>query len=486
MREYFLDKFSVAYRVIFAVLVALTVSLLIGTFLLNGFVEHQMRHIYLDSVQTLFTSLEYGVKGSLERGQMLNFQKLLVRQKEVEGVLEVSLFDRDGTLNLSSSGDGSTKIESAMMEQFKKELKPVWTEEGSTLQISAPQVVVSDCIRCHPKWKEGEIGGVLALTFDLSALDATVSRLQFLMSLGTLLLLLFISAIIFAVMYKMVSVPINTIIGHLTRSAKSVGEAAQQSASSSEALADNASQQASSLEQTSASLEELSSMTRMNAENAGQADTLMTDANRVMTESNTIMDQLQEAMAKIVESNKETSSILKTIDQIAFQTNLLALNAAVEAARAGEAGAGFAVVADEVRNLAQRTAAAAGNVTDLLEENNKKVADGVAFVTQAGEAFVNSADGTAKTAQLLSEIATASKEQAIGIEQLTKAVQQLDVVTQENAMGADNASAVAHEMKEQSANLAADIVTLVQLVKGKGAQVESEEERVRGQKYLTS
>ncbi len=474
MREHFLRKFSVSYRVIFAVFIALTISLLICIFLLNGFVERQMKHVYIKSVQTLFTSLEDGVKGSLERGQMRNFQKLLVRQKEIEGVTDVTLFDRNGDLNLSSNDDeGLRKLQPQMMAQLEKEMKPVWQEDGGMLQILAPQKVVTDCIRCHPQWQKGKNGGTLSLSFDLSALNKTVKRLQFFMSAGALLLLLFVSSIIFVVMQKMVKTPINTIVGHLTTSAESVGEAAHQSASSSESLSDNASQQAASLEETASSLQELSSMTGMNADNAAQADHLMTETNQVMAKSTAIMDKLQDAMFKIDESNKDTSKIIKTIDQIAFQTNLLALNAAVEAARAGEAGAGFAVVADEVRNLALRTAEAARSVSEMLEQNGERVSTGVEFVTQAGEAFINSADKTGKATQLLGEISSASKEQATGIDQLAKAVQDLDVVTQLNAAGADNASAVARDMEKQFADLSENIATLIQLVKGKRNRIES-------------
>jgi methyl-accepting chemotaxis protein len=474
MKKHFLANFPVAYRVICAVLVALAFSLFISIFLLNGFVKRQMNHIYIDSVQTLFSSLEDGVKDSLERGQMLNFQRLLVRQKKISGVIEVALFDRSGQLNLSSNGDSSQmNLSSEVVKQFKNKLKPVWKREGATLRISAPQAVVDDCIRCHPSWHKGDLGGILTLTFDLSALYSTVSKLQYFMSIGAFLLLFFISTIIFLVMQNLVSKPINTIIEHLNHSATSVGEAAHQSARSSEALSDNASQQASSLEETSASLEELSSMTKMNAENADLADSLMTETNQVMTDSNEVMDKLQAAMVKIDVSNKETSTILETINKIAFQTNLLALNAAVEAARAGEAGAGFAVVADEVRSLAMRTAEAANNVTKMLEQNSERVGTGVEFVMRAGEAFVNSADKTGKAAQLLSEIATASREQSIGIEQLTKAVHELDIVTQQNAAGADNSANVAHDMEQQFSSLSEDIATLIRLVKGNRFQVKS-------------
>lgn len=467
MKKFSFKKLSVTYRVIITVIIALTISLLGCIFLLNNFVERQMTTVFIDSVHTLFTSLEDGVKGSLEKGQMRNFQKLLHRQKEIKGVIEVTLYDSNGSANLSSNEDDfPPDLDPKFVSRLGTELKPIWQKEHEIIKISAPQLVIADCIRCHPTWKLDTMGGIISLTYDLTSLNKTINRLQLFMSAGALVLLLFISAIIFIVMRKMVSNPINAVISSLTHSAKYVGEAAHKSAGSSETMADNASQQASSLEETAASLEELSAMTKMNAENAFQADKLMIETNQKMTNSNETMDQLQDAMRKIHESHQETSSILKTIDQIAFQTNLLALNAAVEAARAGEAGAGFAVVADEVRNLAQRTATAAREVTEMLTLNSDRVANGVEFVTHAEAAFVASADETKKAAQLLSEIANASKEQSTGIDQLTNAVHDLDTMTQDNAAGADGASTVAHEMEQQFANLSADISTLVQLVKG--------------------
>ncbi len=189
------------------------------------------------------------------------------------------------------------------------------------------------------------------------------------------------------------------------------------------------------------------------------------------------MEQLHEAMKKIEESNKETTSILKTIDQIAFQTNLLALNAAVEAARAGEAGAGFAVVAEEVRNLALRTAEAAKSVTSLLEDNSQRVSTGVEFANNAGDAFLNSAERTAKAAQLLSEIATASKEQSTGISQLAIAVQDLDGVTQHNVADADNASTVAQKLEREFIELKDDVTSLITLVRGSDSQSDLESQK---------
>jgi methyl-accepting chemotaxis protein len=270
----------------------------------------------------------------------------------------------------------------------------------------------------------------------------------------------------------MLSLPINTIISNLHTSAKSVGNAAHKSSISSNSLAENSSHQAASLEETSASLEELSSMTRMNAENAVQADGLMNETNRIMTESNQVMQQMQEAMRKIAESNEETTVILKTIDQIAFQTNLLALNAAVEAARAGEVGAGFAVVADEVRNLALRTADAARDVSTLLAGTSQRVTTGVEFSENAGRAFLESAEKISKASNIVNEITSASQEQDTGIKQLVQAITELDNVTQANTADADKASSVAAEMESQFDKLKNDITSLIKLVRGRGHQLE--------------
>ena len=152
-------------------------------------------------------------------------------------------------------------------------------------------------------------------------------------------------------------------------------------------------------------------------------------------------------MEKISQSSEETSKIIKTIDEIAFQTNLLALNAAVEAARAGESGAGFAVVADEVRNLAMRAAEAAKNTSGLIESTVKRISDGSALVTSTDQAFAEVAANTVKVGDLVDEIAAASKEQALGIEQLNAAVSEIDKATQQNVANADLLASTAGSFK---------------------------------------
>jgi methyl-accepting chemotaxis protein len=171
-------------------------------------------------------------------------------------------------------------------------------------------------------------------------------------------------------------------------------------------------------------------------------------------------------MQEISSASQETSKIVKTIDEIAFQTNLLALNAAVEAARAGEAGAGFAVVASEVRNLAMRAAEAAKNTSGLLDGIVKKVKDGSDLTSKTNEAFNRVAESTAKVADLMGEISAASDEQALGIEQLNKAVSEMDKVIQQNAAGAEESASASGELSGQAATMKSIVTELVALVDG--------------------
>jgi methyl-accepting chemotaxis protein len=198
-------------------------------------------------------------------------------------------------------------------------------------------------------------------------------------------------------------------------------------------LAEGSAQQAAAIEQTSASLEQMSSMTRQNAGHAVEADTLMKSTNQVVLRVNESMGQLTVSMEQISRASEETQKIIKTIDEIAFQTNLLALNAAVEAARAGAAGAGFAVVADEVRNLAMRAAEAARNTAERIESTVKQVKGGRDLALKANGAFAEVARTAGKIGALVGDIANASNEQSQGIEQINKAVAEMDKVVQQNA-----------------------------------------------------
>lgn len=242
---------------------------------------------------------------------------------------------------------------------------------------------------------------------------------------------------------------LRTIVVGMGSSAGELTSAARQLAAASQQMADGSSEQASSLEETSASLEEMSSMSRQNADNAKEANGVAATAAQEAERGNEAMKRMSAAIADIKNSSDETAKIIKVIDEIAFQTNLLALNAAVEAARAGEAGKGFAVVAEEVRNLAQRSAEAARNTSDLIEGSQKNADNGVNVAQEVSSSLQSIVGSIEKVTTLVGEIAAASIEQAQGVEQINTSVAQMDKVTQSNASNAEESAAASEELNAQ-------------------------------------
>lgn len=233
----------------------------------------------------------------------------------------------------------------------------------------------------------------------------------------------------------------NDEVGQLLNSLEKVVEnlslTISANASASESLSQAASEQAASLEESSSSMEELDSMTKQNAHSAEQANEIVLKTHDDMKGAMDSLEKLTAAMNEISGVSKDTFKIIKAIDEIAFQTNLLSLNAAVEAARAGEAGAGFAVVAEEVRNLAMRAADAARETADLIEKTVAKIDEGSKLVSVTNDVFTTVGEGSEKIGDLVSEIAAASKEQASGFEQISRAIAEMDKVTQDNAATAE-------------------------------------------------
>ncbi|PLX48926.1 MAG: chemotaxis protein [Desulfobulbaceae bacterium] len=463
-----LQKSSVTVRVLISVAAVLFLAFIIATVSIRGYVKNKMTSSYLEAVTNLFGAFEEGVKGSLERGQMKNFQTLLQQQKNIEGVVAASLYNRHGDLDMSSNGDAARpkKLPAELFQRLDSRLERVVEVQDNQINIYAPQAISKDCVRCHRDWQVGGQGGILYFAYDIMPLTATLSQLQVVLLVGSLLLLVTTMALIHFIMHRQISKPVSQIIDGLTNSCTEVSAGSGRTADSSRNLADHAAQQAASLEEVSSTIEELSAMTSQNADNAKQANNLMEETVTVLQQANEVMTRLTGAMAEISEANKATGKIINTIDAIAFQTNLLALNAAVEAARAGEAGAGFAVVADEVRNLAMRSAEAARGTTALLEGAGSKIDNGVSLVASTDETFQNSIAKARETRDLIEEITSASAEQSSGIHQMTQTIHDLDDLTQKNALAADQSSQVVAGLEAQVTILHNDIEALEYLVQG--------------------
>ena len=247
---------------------------------------------------------------------------------------------------------------------------------------------------------------------------------------------------------------LRSVVSQVQTGTRTIASASHEIAAGNLDLSQRTEEQASSLEETASSMEELTSTVRQNADNARQANQLAKTASEVAEQGGAIVGQVVDTMGTINAASRKIYDIISVIDGIAFQTNILALNAAVEAARAGEQGRGFAVVASEVRNLAQRSAAAAKEIKELIGNSVDQVDLGSRLVQQAGSTMDDVVASVRRVTDIMGEITSASAEQSVGIDQVNMAITQMDQVTQQNAALVEQAAAAAASMQDQAEQLA--------------------------------
>ncbi|WII72790.1 methyl-accepting chemotaxis protein [Bdellovibrio sp. 22V] len=333
-------------------------------------------------------------------------------------------------------------------------------QKGTALRKTGEEVINSTVERNEQRMVE-----------DAQKAETDYSHAKLLMVLTSVVAIL-LGVTIGAVVLVSLSRAINSIIESLSSSSHQVSGASQQIATSAEQLSQATTEQASSLEETVATIEELSSMVRVNADNANQAAALSNSTSEVASRGENEIRHLVMSMSEISTDSKKIADIINVIDDIAFQTNLLALNAAVEAARAGEQGKGFAVVAEAVRALAQRSASAAKDITGLIHTSVERIERGSEQAERSGTVLSEIVTSVKKVTALNNEIAAASTEQSNGIAQISKAMNQLDQVTQVNAASSEEAAASAEELSAQAESMSQVISTLVEVIKGGGGSVE--------------
>jgi len=245
----------------------------------------------------------------------------------------------------------------------------------------------------------------------------------------------------------------NHVLHEIGDGIKQVADSSGEVASTAQSLASGAQSAAASLEQITASMNEIGGQTQKNAKDASESRDLALNASKAAAEGQTAMKDMTEAMEHITKNSAEIQRVIKVIDDIAFQTNLLALNAAVEAARAGQHGKGFAVVAEEVRNLAARSAKAARETSELIAKSVHEIERGDAVAARTAEVLNTIVEEVKQTTDLIVGIATASNEQAVGVNQVTIGLHQIDSVTQQNTTSAEESANTANEMNTMAANL---------------------------------
>jgi len=435
-----------------------------------------------ENVQNLQQKSETSLLDAMLNGEMEKFKYLLLAQKDVKGVQELSLFDQTGVVTHSTHAAYLKKplpadLKSDLLRSV--ELRRRRTE--NSFEIYKPVAVVPGCIECHPKMSGRPVGGVLGYRFSTDLLTETKEQwANFTAELRsttlrtavitTLLLIGILAIVVASQVHYQVAKPLTRISRTLRNGATVLNSAAASISDASQALAKGACEQAAASEETSSSLEETSSMTRHNADDAARAEKLAMEAHEATEAGVQAMAELKNAMGAIEDSSGNVSKILKTIDEIAFQTNILALNAAVEAARAGEAGMGFAVVADEVRSLAQRCAEAARSTAAMAETAVAQARRGSQVSSQVGSHLERIMEKTRQEDQCVQQIARASQEQLEGIGQINQAIIQIDRITQSNAASGEQTAAAAGELQAQALALENNVDELIELVYGQGAR----------------
>ncbi|PLX50837.1 MAG: hypothetical protein C0613_02045 [Desulfobulbaceae bacterium] len=304
--------------------------------------------------------------------------------------------------------------------------------------------------------------------------DQSMTAVQMAASNQTRLVIIIAALVLFAtislallLLGHQVIKPIQLIGHRLVDGGKRLSYTSKKASDASHTLARGATAQASAVEETTASLHEITSMTKQNAGHTALMDSKMTNIQAVVGRAARAVAQLTRAMEEISTASRDTSTIIKSIDEIAFQTNLLAINAAVEAARAGEAGTGFAVVAEEVRSLALRAAESAQNTEAMIESTITKTVKGSQLVDQTRQAFSEIEQTTGEASDLIGHITRASDEQAKGFAQINDALQEIDRVTQENARHADYSADSANQIDHESNQLEEVVDELIFLIEGK-------------------
>jgi methyl-accepting chemotaxis protein len=299
--------------------------------------------------------------------------------------------------------------------------------------------------------------------------DRQAKTVEWGLLISTGLSILFAAALGFFLM-RSVTKPIVRVADNLMESASHLVAASGDIANAGEGLSESAQRQASAVEETSASLDQLTEVTNGNVTYAEDASRLIaTDAADSLDTIVRSMEKMQDAIRQSVTSSEESTHIVKTIDEIAFQTNLLALNAAVEAARAGEVGAGFAVVAEEVRNLAMRAADAAKNTTGLITDSASKIKTASVLFEEISGEIRNNQDISQRVAKAIRDIAKANGEQKSGIEQIGKAITEIDRNTQQTADSAERATSVTQGLNSQVQALKEAVMALAFLIGKKDA-----------------
>lgn len=518
---------SIKSKMVVSVVLTLCLFLSLGLLFYNHFISKKLNDSYYRSVQVLSDSFNEGVQSSLERGQMKNFQKLLTRQTEIEGVREVILYNRTGTVDMSATGqvEKDSNIDQAVWKDISQNHQAITKTREKSIHIYTPQIAVADCLRCHPGWQKNELGGVLELIYDIEPLKETIGNQRAMLFGGGFILLILISIVIFILtgsltkplvemtdtMKKIADneldaeVPAKDRRDEIGRMAEAV-EVFKENAVERQRLETALSEMANHFEDSvvtffssfTSDMQEMQTAvhqlkdvatqtnTRADAAVATSAETVANvgQASAAIEELIASIGEIQEKVInsseisriaagkaseasalgrKLATAAGEIDKVVALIVGIAGQTNLLALNATIEAARAGEAGKGFAVVATEVKSLAGQTGSSAKEITE-------KITDIQNFTTESVHAIEEIDKTIATINETMALVLSSVEEQKGTTAAITESTHQATTNTEEVS---DNLAGVATAIADTDAALQQVLLKVDNLMAG-GETLRSE------------